>query len=138
MRSESDIAELYFYDNNGDRIKMTTDSDSLSYAIDGDPLTYYSAKREDPSGVFDAGKPVTLDHISYIRRGDGNAIVPEDTYRVSWWNGKGWIVHCEVEAKDIELQIEDIPADKLYYVEGLSRGVQNRIFLCGSNGLIWK
>ena len=117
---------------------MTTDSDSLSYAIDGDPLTYYLAKREDPSGVFDAGKPVTLDHISYIRRGDGNAIVPGDLYRVSWWNGKGWAVHCEVEAKDIELQIEDIPADKLYYIEGLSRGVQNRIFLCGSNGLIWK
>lgn len=128
MRSKSDIAELYFYDNNGDRIKVTADSDSLSYAIDGDPLTYYSADRDDPSGVLDAGKPVMLGHISYIRRGDGNAIIPGDLYRVSWWNGKGWTVHCEVEAKDIELQIEDIPADKLCYIEGLSRGVQNRIF----------
>ena len=57
---------------------------------------------------------------------------------MSWWNGKGWTVHCEEEAKDVEIQVVDIPADKLYYVEGLSRGVQNRIFLCGSNGLIWK
>lgn len=128
MRSVSDMAELYFYDDNSLRVDMTADSDSLSYIIDGDPLTYYSADRDDPSGVLDAGKPVMLGHISYIRRGDGNAIIPGDLYRVSWWNGKGWTVHCEVEAKDIELQIEDIPADKLCYIEGLSRGVQNRIF----------
>lgn len=130
MRSVSDVAELYFYDDNSLRVDMTADSDSLSYIIDGDPLTYYSADRDDPSGVLDAGKPVMLGHISYIRRGDGdgNAIIPGDLYRVSWWNGKGWTVHCEVEAKDIELQIEDIPADKLCYIEGLSRGVQNRIF----------
>ena len=138
MSSKSDMAELYFYDDNNQRVDMTADSDSLSYIIDGDPLTYYSADRDDPSGVLDAGKPVTLGHISYIRRGDGNAIIPGDLYRVSWWNGKGWTVHCEVEAKDVELQIEDIPADKLYYIDGLSRGVQNRIFLCGSNRLIWK
>lgn len=128
MRSVSDMAELYFYDDNSLRVDMTADSDSLSYIIDGDPLTYYSADRDDPSGVLDAGKPVMLGHISYIRGGDGNAIIPGDLYRVSWWNGKGWTVHCEVEAKDIELQIEDIPADKLCYIEGLSRGVQNRIF----------
>lgn len=128
MRSVSDMAELYFYDDNSLRVDMTADSDSLSYIIDGNPLTYYSADRDDPSGVLDAGKPVMLGHISYIRRGDGNAIIPGDLYRVSWWNGKGWTVHCEVEAKDIELQIEDIPADKLCYIEGLSRGVQNRIF----------
>lgn len=128
MRSVSDMAELYFYDDSSLRVDMTADSDSLSYIIDGDPLTYYSADRDDPSGVLDAGKLVMLGHISYIRRGDGNAIIPGDLYRVSWWNGKGWTVHCEVEAKDIELQIEDIPADKLCYIEGLSRGVQNRIF----------
>ena len=122
------MAELYFYDNNGDRIKVAADSDSLSYVIDGDPLTYYSAKRENPSGVLDAGKPVTLDHISYIRRGDGNAIVPEDTYRVSWWNGKGWTTHCVLDAEDVYVRINDIPADKLYFIEGLTRGVQNRIF----------
>ncbi len=65
---------------------------------------------------------------------------PGDLYRVSWWNGKGWTVHCEVEAKDVELQIEDIPADKLYYIEGLSRGIQNRVFVYDSDisRLIWQ
>lgn len=52
MRSVSDMAELYFYDDNSLRVDMTADSDSLSYIIDGDPLTYYSADRDDPSGVL--------------------------------------------------------------------------------------
>ena len=140
MRSKSDIAELYFYDANNHRIEMTADSDSLSYAIDGDPLTYYSAKRDDPSGVLDAGKPVTLDHISYIRRGDGNAIVPGDTYRVSWWNGKGWTTHCVIDAEDVYVQINEIPSNKLYFIEGLTRGVQNRIFTYveGTERPVWR
>ena len=129
MGLRSDMAELFFYDNACSRVKISADSDSLSYVIDGDPLTYYSAYLEEPSGVLDTGEPVILDHVSYIRRGDGNAIVPGDLYRVSWWNGKGWTEHCESVANDVELQIEDIPANKLYFVEGLSRGVQNRTFI---------
>lgn len=127
-RSLSDMAELYFYEKDGGRIKLRYDIDSLSYMLDGDPLTYFSARRDDPRGVMDAGSSVLLDHISYIRRGDGNAIVPEDTYRVSWWNGKGWTTHCVLDAEDVYVRINDIPADKLYFIEGLTRGVQNRIF----------
>ncbi len=128
MRSQSDIAELYFYDKSGNLLELKADSDSLAYITDGDPLTYYSAKRNMPSGVLDAGEPVILEHISYIRRGDGNAIVPGDSYRVSWWNGKQWVEHCIIKAKDVELRVHDIPGERLYYVEGLTRGIQNRIF----------
>lgn len=139
-RSMSDMAELYFYDKSGVRVDMMPDTDSLNNMLDGDPLTYYTARRGAASGVLDAGHPVLLDHVSYIRRGDGNAIVPGDTYRVSWWNGYGWVTHCEMKADDVELEIKDIPAGHLYFVEGLTRGVQNRIFTYNSDNecLVWR
>lgn len=139
-RSMSDMAELYFYDKSGVRVDMMPDTDSLNNMLDGDPLTYYTARRGAVSGVLDAGHPVHLDHVSYIRRGDGNAIVPGDTYRVSWWNGYGWVAHCEMKADDVELEIKDIPAGRLYFIEGLTRGVQNRIFTYNSDNecLVWR
>ncbi len=127
-RALSDMAELYLYEKNGGILNVQCNADPLYKMFDGDPLTYFSARREKPEGIIDVGKPVELEHISYIRRGDGNAIVPGDTYRVSWWNGAGWTTHCVVDAEDVYIQINDIPADRLYYIEGLSRGEQNRIF----------
>lgn len=140
LRSVSDMAELYFFDKDGKPVEMKADSDSLGFLVDGDPLTYFSARRSSPSGVLDAGEPVELSHISYIRRGDGNAIVPGDSYRISWWNGKGWTTHAEVDAEDVELAVEGIPEGELYYVEGLSRGVQNRIFNypAGASRPLWR
>ena len=134
------MAELYFYDEKCRKVEMKADSDSLAYMVDGDPLTYCTARRNEPSGVLDAGEPVMLNHVSYIRRGDGNAIVPGDAYRISWWNGKDWKVHCEVTADDVELQVKDIPGNAIYYVEGLSRGVQNRIFTydAEANCVVWR
>ncbi len=123
-----DMAELYFYDKDGGMIEMAASDDSLALAVDGDPLTYYSARKNKPCGYLDAGRPVELDHISYIRRGDGNAIVPGDQYRVSWWNGKGWEELCTETASDVTIEVEGMPSGALGYIEGLSRGVQNRIF----------
>ena len=140
LREVSDMAELYFYDKSGARVNMMADTDSLNNMLDGDPLTYYTARRGASSGILDAGHPVHLDHVSYIRRGDGNAIVPGDMYRVSWWNGYGWVTHCEMTAADVELEIKDIPAGRLYFIEGLTRGVQNRIFTYNSDNecLVWR
>ncbi len=139
-RTLSDMAELYLYEKGGGILSVKCDSDSLCNMFDGNPLTYFSAKRNNPDGIIDTERPVELDHISYIRRGDGNAIVPGDTYRISWWDGKGWRPHCIIKAEDIYLQIKDIPAGRLYYIEGLSRGEQNRIFTysAGSTRPVWR
>lgn len=139
-RALSDMAELYLYEKGGGILNVECDVDSLYNMFDGDPLTCFSAKREHPEGIIDTERPVELDHISYIRRGDGNAIVPGDTYRVSWWNGTGWTAHCVVDAEDVYIQIKDIPANKLYYIEGLSRGEQNRIFTYSSGATrpVWR
>lgn len=134
------MAELYLYEKDGGILNVECDVDSLYNMFDGDPLTYFSARREHHEGIIYTESPVELDHISYIRRGDGNAIVPGDTYRVSWWNGTGWTAHCVVDAEDVYVLIKDIPANKLYYIEGLSRGEQNRIFTYSSGATrpVWR
>lgn len=135
----SDMAELYFFDSGHNLIRMSADSDSSSFMLDGDPLTYYTASSNSAEYCLDAGHPVTVSQISYVRRGDGNAIIPGDKYRISVWNIDGWKVCQEIVARDVDFIVEGLPSGGLYFIEGLSRGVQNRIFLWdeNENEIVW-
>ena len=128
----SDMAELFFYDKEDTTLIedfKICGSDSLALNLtDRDPLTFYSADSSGCGWCFDFGKPVSIDHISYIRRGDGNAVMPGDRYIIYYWDGTDWIRHSEHEAEDIYIDVRDLPAGALYYIKGISRGAQNRIF----------
>lgn len=144
----TDVADVFFYSSSdalhGDggfsgceRILMSTDTE-YSAIVDGDPLTYVSVTSGSQC-IFDAGTPVTLGQISCIRRGDGNAIVPGDRYRINWWQDNRWNECAEMTADGISLKIDGVPSDALYLIEGLSRGVQNRIFTYDDNhGIDWR
>lgn len=120
-----DMAELFFFDNEG-RLFEPCNTSVLS---DRDPLTNYSAEGNILKEFVDFGNPVMVDKIGYVRRGDGNAIIPGDSYEIYYWeDSREWVFHSRHTASDIFLDIQNIPSGTLYYIKGLSRGVQHRIF----------
>ena len=120
----SDMAEMYFRDEDGNWVKPV----NMSPLTDGDPLTNHSAKGDEVTDFLDMGKPVMIDEILYIRRGDGNPILPGDEYEVYYWDDSRWNLHSHVVADDIFIDVKGLPSGALYYIKGLSRGVQTRIF----------
>ena len=128
----TDFAELHFYANGGKAFEVEDAEDSekqpYSNLYDGDPLTNYRVVGNENAGYIDYGEPVVMDHISYVRRGDGNAIVPGDKYIIYYWNDSKWVLHSEYIADDVKLCLKGIPSGALCYIKGVSRGRQNRIF----------
>lgn len=131
----SDMAEMYFRDISGSWIRPANES-SLT---DGDPLTNHRAKGLQMNGYADMGKPVFVDEVLYIRRGDGNPILPGDEYEVYYWDDSRWNLHSHVVADDIFIDVKGLPSGALYYIKGLSRGVQTRIFTWDetSSEVVW-
>ena len=129
------MAELYFRSNNGNLITpaLTTE------LTDGDPLTNYKAVGDSLIQIIDLGEPVMLKEIAYIRRGDGNAIVPGDSYEIYYWDQGRWNLHKRVVAEDIFINISELPYGALYYIKGISRGEQARIFTWdnSTDSIVW-
>lgn len=132
---DCDMAELYFRSNNGNLITpaLTTE------LTDGDPLTNYKAVGDSLIQIIDLGEPVMLKEIAYIRRGDGNAIVPGDSYEIYYWDQGRWNLHKRVVAEDIFINISELPYGSLYYIKGISRGEQARIFTWdnSTDSIVW-
>lgn len=102
-----------------------------SALTDHDPLTNYSAYGNTLSVIVDMGIPVEVEDIMYIRHGDGNAIMPGDRYEIYYWHNTDWVLHSYHVASDIYLDVCGLLSDGLYFVKGLSRGIQDRIFTVG-------
>ena len=133
--SHCDMAELFFYDSEGNLLKPV----NFSYLADGDPLTNYCAEGDVLNEYLDFGQQVTVEKLAYIRRGDGNPILPGDEYEVYYWDDSRWNLHSHVVADDIFIDVKGLPSGALYYIKGLSRGVQTRIFTWdeASSKIVW-
>lgn len=129
---ESDMDEVFFYEAK-DSSPMSvscvaSSSEDFSNMFDGNTLTNYHVKGTRFDGAVDFGRPQKLDHVSFLRRGDGNVIFPGDVYRIYYWKDGEWVLFSETKARDIYLDIKGIPAGALYYIVDISSGFQNRIF----------
>lgn len=139
----SDMAEIYFYgpDDVCPRydFKFVDVVPDIGKLYDGNPLTFNSSKGGEVSGLVDFGQVAEISRIEYINRGDGNAITPGDEYRISYWDNGKWNVIKECVATDVYLDVPEAPAGCLYYVEDLSGGEENRIFVwdSSSGSLLW-
>jgi hypothetical protein len=123
--ASSDMAELFFFDKEGRLLEPC----NVSALSDRDPLTNYSAEGNVLKEFVDFGNPVMVNKIGYVRRGDGNAVIPGDSYEIYYWeDSREWVFHSRHTASDIFLDIQNLPSGTLYYIKGLSRGVQHRIF----------
>ena len=129
----TDIAELYFYEN-GSKTPLTPVSlakgqaDSAMSIIDNDPLTYFRAAGDSSTVVIDLGRPASISSLSYIKRGDGNAITPGDTYEIFYWDDNKWTLHSRIKANNINIRVKGLPEGDLFFIKDVTRGEQNRIF----------
>ena len=137
----SDMAEIFYYDSGSNEprrdFELLDASAGYERLYDSDPLTYYSAKGSNYCGCVDFGRPVHIDRIEYILRGDGNAIMPGDTYEVSWWHDGKWELLDRQKATDIWLDVKDVPSGALYYVKDVTSGRENRIFTFDGEQILW-
>ena len=139
----SDMDEIFLYESpQGKPLPLTCISPSskeFANLFDGNTLTNYRAEGRRFDGAADLGEPKVLDHVSFLRRGDGNVIFPGDVYRISYWNDGRWILFSEVEAGDIFIDVKGIPAGCLYFIQNISRGFQERIFTIDSRNeeVVW-
>lgn len=139
----AELAEVYFYERGSGKLinrqARIVDEDRTgawaSDLIDRNPLSNYPLTHE-KAVVFDFGRPVSLDRVSYAKRGDGNDICPGETYELYYWDNQ-WILHERKVAEDIYLEFEGLPADALYYIKCTTSGKQNRIFIYRNGEIRW-
>lgn len=129
----SDMSELFYYgpedDNPRYDFQLRGEESGIRNLYDGDPQTFFSAKIGELGGIVDFGVPTEISRIEYINRGDGNAIIPGDEYRISYWDNGRWNILKQCIATDVFIDIESAPAGCLFYVENQSYGEDNRIFV---------
>lgn len=142
-----EMAELYFWQKDSDqrlRGEIITGSgrrvglDDFKWFDDGDPLTALWAEGDTYWAGYDFGEPVSIDRISYIRRGDGNDILPGAEYELFYWNGLNWDSLGRQVAKDVYLVYKNAPSGALFYIKCHSYGRDNRIFEYENGHIIWR
>ena len=76
---------------------------------------------------------------SFPFRGDGNAIQPGDEYQISYWDGGKWKIVKRCKAKNICINVENVPLGALFYIQDMTRERENRIFQWDNNKkeIIW-
>ncbi len=106
--------------------------------FDGDPLTYFDAPEPDDTWVgMDFGRPVSMNRVLYVFRGDGNCVTPGDTYELLYWAGDDWISFGERLADDIRFVYENVPSKTLYWLRDLTTGKEERPFTYENGKQIW-
>ena len=139
------INELEFYDCNGKKIEGTiigTKGESWcpkERVFDGDILTGFGGNTPDGNWVgLKLVKPVSVSHIRYIGRNDGNGIEKGDKYELYCWNPNGsWDLIVNQTAIDNILYLKDIHPGGLYILKDITKGVEERIFTYENNKQVW-
>lgn len=142
------LAELAFFDNQGN--KMTGDiigtgqrqKDDVRYsreaAFDDDPFTYYISNLQSGGWIgMDFGKPVRINKVGYLARGDDNNIRVGDEYELYYWDLNGWVSLGKQRATIMSLTFNHVPDNALLILRDHTRGKEERIFLYEDNEQIW-
>lgn len=142
-----EMAELYFWrEGCGERMRGRIHAgpgrhpglDDFKWFDDDDPLTSLWAEGDDFWSGYDFGVPTRVDRISFIRRGDGNDILPGAEYELFCWCGRAWRSLGRQTARDVQLVWPDAPAEGLFYILCRSYGQDNRIFERLDGRIVWR
>lgn len=141
----SDFAEVIFYSEDGCQLcpklfgSSSADED-FGNLCDGNALTYSHLENTDVLKWigFDFGGPVKIDRVVYLRRGDGNDIVPGHEYELLYNQGRQWHLHSRVTANDFRIEFNDVPSGLLLMVREVGGGTQNRVFVYHDGEVQWR
>lgn len=142
------LAELYFFEKNNPKPVygkiIGTDGSFKNLGkvkelvFDKDPFTYFTAPEPDGSWVgMDFGKPVNIEKINYIYRGDGNTIIRGNEYELVYWNNRQWNSLGGQTAETTSLTYKNCPTNALFLLHNLTTGIEERIFTYEDGEQIW-
>lgn len=132
-RPKSFLAELYFINSKNEILQGLTDSLKRP-AIDGNPLTNIHL-HEDLVIHFDSA--VNVKKLVCLPRNDGNGIYPDNVYELFYFEQDGWQSLGIQEGDKFYLEYENVPGNALYWLRNLTTGVEERIFSCIENQVIF-
>jgi len=146
--THANIAEMYFYDKEGKRVKGKPIGTEGSWgnrlectkeaAMDGDILSFFDAPDGDGSWVgVDFGSPIKLDHLFYYARGDGNAIEIDDMYELLYWDTNCWKSLGKKRGTSPTLKYNNVPKGAVLLLKNISKGKEERIFTYENGKQIW-
>ncbi len=128
-----DIAELYVFDTDGNRIFPSDVPQAMS---DGDALSYENISR-DEGVTLDLGKKCVPGHVSVIKRGDGNDIVPGHYYELFYNDGRRWASAGIQTASDTEIRFMNVPEGVPLFLKDCSGGSENALFIFENGQQYW-
>ncbi|MEA4974278.1 MAG: hypothetical protein VB046_00915 [Paludibacter sp.] len=147
-KTSCNMAELFFFakgnpkpvygDIIGTKDSMNIIGRNKESVFDGDPLTFFESPPDLNTWVgLDFGKPVEIEKILYIARGDGNSIVFGNDYELMYWNHNGWISLGKQTADNNFLEYKDCPTGALFLLQNHTIGKDERIFTYKNGEQIW-
>ena len=130
-----EVAELLIKDENGERLKGDVKGNECIYPLnlfDDNPLS--NTKIVGDLDI-DFGKPVAIERVVVIPRGDGNGIYPKYQYELFYQDKDGWVSLGRKTATDVYLEYENVPSGALYWLRNRSTGEEERVFTF-ENGMV--
>lgn len=120
----------------GKAISSDKDFINAERAFDGDWLTNFETSNENGSWVgMDMGRPVSVNYVRIVPRGDDNDIHPGDLYELKYWDGiLAWVSRGEQVAQDNTLTFDSIPNGALIWLSNKTRGWDERPFMVDEYG----
>lgn len=95
------------------------------YVYDGDIATVGGTSR---TGI-DFGRPVVITHVRFVPRTADNGIVPDDEYRLYYFDGRDWRAHETKKAKFNFISFKNVPSGTVYWLRNISNGREELPFL---------
>ena len=137
----ADLAEIHFFDINGNEIsgkiigdKTTMENEGLPNINDNDLLSF--APFESWVGI-DFGKEVIISRIEYLPRNDKNGIYPDMNYELFYFDKNRWVSMGVKSTTGNSITFENVPDNALLWLRNLTEGKEERIFTYENGKQIW-
>lgn len=147
--SAGDLAELEFYNENGEQIRGTVIGDDTSFfifglsdkykAFDGDVLTCFEAEHyvEEAWIGMDFKTPVQLSKFLYLPHNDDNFIREDEMYELLYWQDGWQSLGRQKGEKAKQVLIYQAPKNALFRLHNLTKGTEERVFVFEKGKQIW-
>ena len=135
------IAELSFYDENGNKLERKgianpeAGQDAIDRAYDNNLLSNFEINQPDGNWVgMDMGYPIIVSSAGVSPRSDDNDICPGNEYELLFFDGNSWCSLGYRNAKENSLHYDNIPLNTLLWLRNYTRGTNERPFIIANNG----
>lgn len=147
--SAGDLAELEFYNENGEQIRGEVIGDNTSHfifglsdkykAFDGNVLTCFEAEHyvEEAWIGMDFKTPVQFSKFLYLPHNDDNFIREDEMYELLYWQNGWHSLGKQKGEKAKQTLVYQAPKRALLRLHNITKGTEERIFVYESGKQIW-